>query len=108
MRKTICLIAVLFVLAAAAVETALTGKNSRRDRARSASNPVSCISRKDRGLFAKYGLVTEIIYIPGGTTNIQVLVSGSLDHVAVKRRAGCRRESRRARISFTSSGSSTS
>lgn len=34
---------------------------------------------KDRGLFAKYGLVSEIIYIPGGTTNIQVLVSGNLD-----------------------------
>jgi len=34
---------------------------------------------KDRGLFAKYGLVTEVVYIPGGTTNVQVLVSGSLD-----------------------------
>jgi NitT/TauT family transport system substrate-binding protein len=34
---------------------------------------------KDRGLFAKYGLVAEVVYIPGGTTNVQVLVSGSLD-----------------------------
>lgn len=34
---------------------------------------------KDRGLFAKYGLVVESVYIPGGTTNVQVLVSGSLD-----------------------------
>lgn len=34
---------------------------------------------KDRGLFSKYGLVTEVIYIPGGTTNVQVLVSGNLD-----------------------------
>ena len=34
---------------------------------------------KDRGLFAKYGLVTESVYIPGGSTNVQVLVSGSLD-----------------------------
>lgn len=34
---------------------------------------------KDRGLFAKYGLTTESIYIPGGSTNVQVLVSGSLD-----------------------------
>lgn len=34
---------------------------------------------KDRGLFAKYGLAPEIIYIPGGTTNVQVLVSGGLD-----------------------------
>jgi NitT/TauT family transport system substrate-binding protein len=34
---------------------------------------------KDRGLFAKYGLATEAIYIPGGSTNVQVLVSGNLD-----------------------------
>ena len=34
---------------------------------------------KDRGLFAKYGLVTEVIYIPGGSINVQVLVSGNLD-----------------------------
>jgi NitT/TauT family transport system substrate-binding protein len=34
---------------------------------------------KDRGLFAKYGLTTESIYIPGGSINVQVLVSGGLD-----------------------------
>jgi NitT/TauT family transport system substrate-binding protein len=34
---------------------------------------------RDRGLFAKYGLITESIYIPGGSINVQVLVSGSLD-----------------------------
>ncbi len=34
---------------------------------------------KDRGLFAKYGLTPEIIYIPGGSVNVQVLVSGNLD-----------------------------
>jgi len=34
---------------------------------------------KDRGLFAKYGLTVESIYIPGGSTNVQVLVSGNLD-----------------------------
>jgi NitT/TauT family transport system substrate-binding protein len=34
---------------------------------------------KERGLFAKYGLAPEIIYIPGGSTNVQVLVSGNLD-----------------------------
>ena len=33
----------------------------------------------ERGLFAKYGLTTEVIYIPGGTTNVQVLISGGLD-----------------------------
>ena len=34
---------------------------------------------KDRGLFAKYGLSAETIYIPGGSTNIHVLISGNLD-----------------------------
>ena len=34
---------------------------------------------KDRGLFAKYGLDVETIYIPGGSTNIHVLISGNLD-----------------------------
>jgi len=34
---------------------------------------------KDRGLFAKHGLAVESIYIPGGSTNVQVLVSGNLD-----------------------------
>lgn len=34
---------------------------------------------KDRGLFTKYGLATETIYIPGGSTNVQVLMSGDLD-----------------------------
>ena len=34
---------------------------------------------KQKGLFAKYGLVPEIIYIPGGSTNIQALISGNLD-----------------------------
>ena len=34
---------------------------------------------KDRGLFAKYGLTTEVIYIPGGSINVQVLISGNLD-----------------------------
>ena len=34
---------------------------------------------KDRGIFAKYGLAPESIYIPGGSTNVQVLISGNLD-----------------------------
>jgi ABC-type nitrate/sulfonate/bicarbonate transport system substrate-binding protein len=34
---------------------------------------------KDRGLFAKYGLAAETIYIPGGSINVQVLMSGDLD-----------------------------
>lgn len=34
---------------------------------------------KDKGLFGKYGFSPEIIYIPGGSTNVQVLLSGNLD-----------------------------
>lgn len=34
---------------------------------------------KDRGIFARYGLAVETIYIPGGSTNIHVLISGNLD-----------------------------
>jgi len=34
---------------------------------------------KERGLFARHGLTAESVYIPGGSTNVQVLVSGSLD-----------------------------
>jgi len=34
---------------------------------------------KQKNLFAKYNLSPEIVYIPGGTTNIQALVSGNLD-----------------------------
>jgi ABC-type nitrate/sulfonate/bicarbonate transport system substrate-binding protein len=33
---------------------------------------------KQRGLFAKYNLVPEIVYIPGGSTNVQALISGNL------------------------------
>src|SRR5262245_5949155 len=34
---------------------------------------------KDRALVAKCGLVVESVYLPCGSTNVQVLVSGSLD-----------------------------
>ena len=34
---------------------------------------------KEKGLIAKYGFSPEIIYIPGGSTNVQVLLSGNLD-----------------------------
>jgi NitT/TauT family transport system substrate-binding protein len=34
---------------------------------------------RDRGLFTKHGLATESIYIPGGSMNVQVLMSGTLD-----------------------------
>jgi NitT/TauT family transport system substrate-binding protein len=77
MKKIIHLIAALFLLGVA-VET------GSQETIRVGQGAVSLQSglmhiAKDRGLFAKYGLVSEIVYIPGGTTNIQVLVSGSLD-----------------------------
>ena len=34
---------------------------------------------KQKGLFAKYNLLPEIVYIPGGSTNVHALISGNLD-----------------------------
>ena len=34
---------------------------------------------KQRGLFGKYGLSPEIVYIPGGSININAVISGNLD-----------------------------
>jgi NitT/TauT family transport system substrate-binding protein len=78
MKKTICVIAAIWLLLATVRET------RSQERIRVGQGSVSLQSglmyiAKDRGLFAKYGLIPEIVYIPGGTTNVQVLVSGSLD-----------------------------
>ena len=77
MKKTKCLIALLFFLAA-------TREASAQEKIRVGQGSISLQSGlmhigKDRGLFAKYGLTTEVIYIPGGSINVQVLVSGNLD-----------------------------
>jgi NitT/TauT family transport system substrate-binding protein len=77
MKKIIHLIAALFLLGVA-VETGCQETMRVGQGAVSLQSGLMHIA-KDRGLFAKYGLVSEIVYIPGGTTNIQVLVSGSLD-----------------------------
>jgi NitT/TauT family transport system substrate-binding protein len=77
MKKATCLIAVLFFLT--------TAREARsQEKIRVGQGSVSLQSGlmhigKDRGLFAKYGLTTEVIYIPGGSINVQVLVSGNLD-----------------------------
>jgi NitT/TauT family transport system substrate-binding protein len=60
------------------------GSSGAQERIRVGLGSVSLQSglvhiAKDRGLFAKYGLAAESIYIPGGSINVQVLVSGSLD-----------------------------
>ena len=77
MKKSLCLIAAWLFLAVAV-------ESSSQEKIRVGQGSVSLQSglmhiAKERGLFAKHGLVSEIVYIPGGTTNIQVLVSGSLD-----------------------------
>src|SRR4029434_4624244 len=77
MKKTICLVAVLFFLAAAC-------EARSQERTRVGHGSISLQSGlmhigKDGGLFAKYGLTTEVIYIPGGSINVQVLVSRNLD-----------------------------
>jgi len=66
------------------VSIACAGLIEAQDRLRVGQGSISLQSglmhiAKDRGLFAKYGLAVETIYIPGGSTNIHVLISGNLD-----------------------------
>jgi NitT/TauT family transport system substrate-binding protein len=77
MKNIIAVIAALFFLVGAR-------EACSQERIRVGQGSISLQSGlmhigKDRGLFAKYGLTTEVIYIPGGSINVQVLVSGNLD-----------------------------
>jgi len=77
MKKSLFLLVVSFVMG-------LLAYCNAEERIRVGQGSVSLQSgimyiAKDRGLFAKYGLEPEIIYIPGGSINVQVLVSGNLD-----------------------------
>jgi NitT/TauT family transport system substrate-binding protein len=77
MKKTLFLLVVGFMIG-------LVANGNAEERIRVGQGAVSLQSgilfiAKDRGLFAKYGLAPEIIYIPGGSVNVQVLVSGNLD-----------------------------
>jgi NitT/TauT family transport system substrate-binding protein len=77
MRSTICLVIALVLFC-------LCGPAYGQEKIRVGQGAIGLQSglmyiAQDRGLFAKYGLVSEIVYIPGGSTNVQVLVSGSLD-----------------------------
>jgi NitT/TauT family transport system substrate-binding protein len=77
MKKTLLLFVIGFTIG-------LLANASAEERIRVGQGAVSLQSgilfiAKDRGLFAKYGLIPEIIYIPGGSVNVQVLVSGNLD-----------------------------
>jgi ABC-type nitrate/sulfonate/bicarbonate transport system substrate-binding protein len=62
----------------------LAGRSEAQDRLRVGQGSISLQSglmyiANDRGIFAKNGLDVETIYIPGGSTNIHVLISGNLD-----------------------------
>lgn len=77
MKKSLFLLVVGFIMG-------LVASGNAEETIRVGQGSVSLQSgimyiAKDRGLFAKYGLVPEIIYIPGGSVNVQVLVSGNLD-----------------------------
>jgi ABC-type nitrate/sulfonate/bicarbonate transport system substrate-binding protein len=76
--KTLTSLLVLFV------SISFAGPTEAQDRLRVGQGSISLQSglmhiAKDRGIFAKYGLAVETIYIPGGSTNIHVLISGNLD-----------------------------
>jgi NitT/TauT family transport system substrate-binding protein len=73
-----------FCFVIALVSFCLSGPARGQEKIRVGQGSISLQSGlmhigKERGLFAKYGLVPEVVYIPGGSTNVQVLVSGSLD-----------------------------
>jgi ABC-type nitrate/sulfonate/bicarbonate transport system substrate-binding protein len=77
MKKTVSMLVVVFLLV-------LFETGSAQEKIRIGIGSVSLQSvlpfiGKQRGLFAKYNLVPEIIYIPGGSTNVQALISGNLD-----------------------------
>jgi NitT/TauT family transport system substrate-binding protein len=62
----------------------LPASAAAQERVRIAYGAVSVQSglvwlAKQKNLFAKYNLAPEIVYIPGGSTNIQALISGNLD-----------------------------
>jgi NitT/TauT family transport system substrate-binding protein len=71
-------------LLAILITTCYGGGTEAQDKLRVGQGSISLQSglmhiAKDRGIFAKYGLDVETIYIPGGSTNIHVLISGNLD-----------------------------
>jgi len=73
----------IFILALVSM-CGLAGHVDAQDKLRVGQGSISLQSglmhiAKDRGIFAKYGLAVETIYIPGGSINVQVLVSGNLD-----------------------------
>ena len=77
MKKSIPIFIGVFLLA-------LCGRGWAQEKIRIGIGSVSLQSvlpfiGKQRGLFAKYNLVPEIVYIPGGSTNVQALISGNLD-----------------------------
>ncbi len=60
------------------------GSVAAQERVRTAYGAVSVQSglvwlAKQKNLFAKYNLAPEMVYIPGGSINIQALISGNLD-----------------------------
>src|SRR5215471_4360484 len=76
-RKSICFFTLLLIFAASA-------RSFAQEKIRVGLGSIGLQSGlvyigKDRGIFAKYGLAPESIYIPGGSTNVQVLISGNLD-----------------------------
>ena len=77
MIKTGFLLVVIFLIAFS--DTGATQEKIRVGIGSVSLQSVLPFIGKQRGLFAKYNLVPEIVYIPGGSTNVQALISGNLD-----------------------------
>jgi NitT/TauT family transport system substrate-binding protein len=74
--KTICLLFVLYLVACGSARAADTVRV-----AYSSVNPHALLAwvGEKRGLYAKYGLSSVLVYVPGGSVSIQALVSGDID-----------------------------
>jgi len=75
-RQSVFFILVLFLLACGTARAADTIRI-----AYSSVNPHALLAwiAEKRGLYAKYGLSSVLVYVPGGSTSIQALVSGDID-----------------------------
>ena len=75
-RKTVWFFFVLYLVASGSARAADTVRV-----AYSSVNPHALLvsMAEKRGLYAKYGLSSTIVYVSGGSTAIQAMVSGDID-----------------------------
>ena len=78
--KRLILAALISILTLVAFRQSVSAADTIRI-AYSSVNPHALLVSlaEKRGLFAKYGLSSVVVYIPGGSTVVQTMVSGDID-----------------------------